>query len=545
MISEQLYELAFRYKKTKLWNRIRDTEIFAVSLSDDRIGYISIMGGAKQHYAFALYIGSNAFQGLYSITTTNPVFLTEYEFHEHVLQQNYLQCLFEGKDDLADDIREEVKAYARANKMKLTGKNPYPHFLKFQKNCMPWHLETLQEQNDLCEAFSAAIALSELLDKNIPGMLGFTNLTEKTTTIPFLRKTNDGYVIEKINIPSIMPVIHPEPKPENDILVQKIKKQKKKCKLECRIIRFSQPVQDSEDEIPAFPVTLLAYNPAKDFLFPVMPTLNYEENAEELLNSFMNSLLASGTCPSEIKVSDKRTYALLKEFCERLHSKLIFKEDLPVLDEVAAEFWYSFSEIAEPEPEKVLEALHMLMEMDEEELKALPPELRQEFEMLMQNPEFVNNMHELFDDNPDTNVKKMSKESDNSKQSYIISVSLGTGCYRHIQISSGSTLLQLHSAIIDAFEFFDDHAHAFFMDNKKWSDWDAYYMKEVADGGRTTDKYRLNQIGLDIGTLFKYVFDFGDEWTFQCKILRILNEPTKTPKVIKSKGVAPEQYGYW
>ena len=83
------------------------------------------------------------------------------------------------------------------------------------------------------------------------------------------------------------------------------------------------------------------------------------------------------------------------------------------------------------------------------------------------------------------------------------------------------------------------------MDNKKWSDWDAYYMKEVADGGRTTDKYRLNQIGLDIGTLFKYVFDFGDEWTFQCKILRILNEPTKTPKVIKSKGVAPEQYGYW
>lgn len=545
MISEQLYELAFRYKKTKLWNIIRDTEIFAVTLSGDRIGYISIMGGSGGHYALALYIGNEDFQGLYSIATVNPIFLTEYKFHEHILQQNCLQCLFEGKDDLTEDIREEVKAYARANKIKLAGKNPYPHFLKFQANCMPWHLQTEQEQNDLCEAFSAAIALSELLDKKKPHMLGFSNLNEKTTEIPLLKKTDDGYTLQKMNIPSIMPVIHPEPKPENDILVQKLKKQKKKCKLECRIIRFPKPVQDSEEEIPAFPVTLLALNAVKDFLFPVMSVLNYEENAEELLNSFMNALLEAGFCPSEIKVSDKRTYALLKAFCECLHIKLIFKENLPALDEVSYEFWYSFSEVMDPEPEAVLEALHMLMEMDEEELKALPPELQQQFKMLMQNPNFIDEMHELFDDSPDMPVKKISKETASAKQSYIISVSLGTGCYRHIRISCENTLQQLHSAIIDAFEFLDDHAHAFFMDNKKWSDWDSYYMREVADGGRTTDKYRLNQVGLDIGMPFKYVFDFGDEWTFQCKVLRILNEPTKIPTVIKSKGAAPEQYGYW
>ena len=545
MISEQLYELAFRYKKTKLWNLLCDTEIFAVNLSNDRIGYISIMGGNKEHYALALYIGKEAFQGLYSIATTNPVFLTKYEFHEHILQQNCLQCLFEGKDDLEDDIREEVKSFARANKIKLAGKNPYPHFLKFQKNHMPRNLETIPEQDDLCEAFSAAIALSELLDKKTPGMLGFTNLNEKTTGIPLLKKTSDGYIVEKINIPSIMPVIHPEPQLENDILVQKIKKQEKKCKLECRIILFPEPVQNSEEEIPIFPVILMALNPTTDFIFPVIPVLNYEENAEELLNSFMNALVEYKSCPSEIKVSDKRTYGFLKAFCERLHIKLIFTNDTLPLNAACNEFWYSFSEIAEPEPEKVLESLHMLMEMDEEELNTLPPELRQEFEMLMQNPEFVSNMHELFDNSLDMSVKKISNGTASSKQSYIISVSLGNGCYRHIQISSDSTLQELHSAIIDAFDFIDDHAHAFFMDNKKWSDRDSYYMKEVADGGRTTDKYRLNQIGLDIGMPFKYIFDFGDEWIFQCKVLRILNEPTNIPKVIKRKGAAPEQYGYW
>ena len=52
---------------------------------------------------------------------------------------------------------------------------------------------------------------------------------------------------------------------------------------------------------------------------------------------------------------------------------------------------------------------------------------------------------------------------------YVISVSLCTGCYRHIQIAASATLYRLHKAILDAFEFVDDHMHAFFMDNHLWS----------------------------------------------------------------------------
>ena len=42
-------------------------------------------------------------------------------------------------------------------------------------------------------------------------------------------------------------------------------------------------------------------------------------------------------------------------------------------------------------------------------------------------------------------------------ESFVISVSLGTGCYRHIQISANATLYKLHQAILKAFEFEDDH----------------------------------------------------------------------------------------
>lgn len=46
-------------------------------------------------------------------------------------------------------------------------------------------------------------------------------------------------------------------------------------------------------------------------------------------------------------------------------------------------------------------------------------------------------------------------------KSYVVSVSLGTGCYRHIRIGEQETLDRLHEVILDAFDFDDDHAHAF------------------------------------------------------------------------------------
>ena len=76
-------------------------------------------------------------------------------------------------------------------------------------------------------------------------------------------------------------------------------------------------------------------------------------------------------------------------------------------------------------------------------------------------------------------------------ESYVISVSLGTGCYRHIQISASATLYRLHQAILNAFEFEDDHMHAFFMDNKRWSQWECYVSSKSEATDRLTKRYSL------------------------------------------------------
>ncbi|NLE93391.1 MAG: plasmid pRiA4b ORF-3 family protein [Chloroflexi bacterium] len=136
-------------------------------------------------------------------------------------------------------------------------------------------------------------------------------------------------------------------------------------------------------------------------------------------------------------------------------------------------------------------------------------------------------------------------------KSFVISVNLYKGCYRHVQIAQDATLENLSDAILQAFSFDDDHMHAFFMDNVAWSRADCYVMatmdEEDDDNQRHTWKYRLRQV-MQVGSKFKYVFDFGDNWQFQC---RVLSEkawdapPDNFALIIRKVGEAPAQYGEW
>jgi hypothetical protein len=127
----------------------------------------------------------------------------------------------------------------------------------------------------------------------------------------------------------------------------------------------------------------------------------------------------------------------------------------------------------------------------------------------------------------------------------IISVSAGTGCYRHIKISNQATLEELSDEILEAFEFVNDHAHAFFMDNRAWSHMDSYFFAmedEDCDDERYTYDYTLQEAGCKLNKKFLYIFDYGNEWRFACRVLKELDEPTDEPQVIRSKGEPPMQY---
>jgi len=125
---------------------------------------------------------------------------------------------------------------------------------------------------------------------------------------------------------------------------------------------------------------------------------------------------------------------------------------------------------------------------------------------------------------------------------YVFSVSYCPGCYRHIKISSRATLFDLHEAIIESFDFDDDHAHAFFMNNKAWDSSMEYSIPEVSDCPRHTNDTYLSVFNFSKGDKFLYIFDFGDEWRFSVKFLRKIDEVCNTTEIIKCVGEAPIQY---
>ena len=129
----------------------------------------------------------------------------------------------------------------------------------------------------------------------------------------------------------------------------------------------------------------------------------------------------------------------------------------------------------------------------------------------------------------------------------VISVSAGSGCYRHLKISDQTTLEDLGDAILEAFDFINDHAHAFFMNNRPWTEDNCYYAESVDEDNeyRHTCDYTIKKARLHVDQKFVYVFDFGDDWRFRCRVLKILDEQTEFPEVIRSKGEAPCQLAPW
>lgn len=126
--------------------------------------------------------------------------------------------------------------------------------------------------------------------------------------------------------------------------------------------------------------------------------------------------------------------------------------------------------------------------------------------------------------------------------SYVIRVSLGRGFNRDIQIDADDNFDNFHRAIQRAVEFDDDHLYAFFMDNKVWSKKAAIFSPRETESSPRADTVTLRQCALSVGSKFMYLFDYGDEWRFQCRVTKVLDVKTAEAYIVKGKGSPPVQY---
>jgi hypothetical protein len=119
---------------------------------------------------------------------------------------------------------------------------------------------------------------------------------------------------------------------------------------------------------------------------------------------------------------------------------------------------------------------------------------------------------------------------------------------RVIEIRGDQTLEQLHNAIFQAYDRWDQHLYEFQLGKRPFDpDGPNYGIPDGTSGkkgpgdARTT---KLDDLGLTPQRVFGYWFDFGDNWYHQVQVERIEQAiPTVTyPRVIKRVGKSPPQY---
>ena len=169
MTRETLYDLAFRYKKTKLWKRLLDTQIFAARTENGETIFICIMGILGEHISVAVY-PENEFYSYYKfldIESFSDDRLTTDHFEQYI-SSSCIQCSFENKDMLHSSELEEARAYARSHGIRFAGANAYPQFTRFIPYHAPWYVTKEGDLALLAAGLEASLALYAKL-KTDPG----------------------------------------------------------------------------------------------------------------------------------------------------------------------------------------------------------------------------------------------------------------------------------------------------------------------------------------------------------------------------------------
>ena len=374
-LAERLLELAFEYKKSKLWKVMKESELFSIRFADGEMGYISILGMQGDHCAMILYIGDTGYTCLYRLQNTDFQNLTEFEMRELAMQNDCIHCAMESKDRLFEDELEMTRAFAKAHGIHIGGKNAYPHMIRYTPDCIPWKVVSEKDQDYLAAALEAALEVSSILTDpaRAEDKERFRALLSDGDVLPCFEKEGDVFRLEETAMPMPVDPVYPEPEIANELLIARLKKKKKSGRLLLDVMRFMEPVQEEEDEAPFFPYLVFALNPTSGKLLATAKSLQPESGAQELLEDMAQALINQNFCPKSIHVMNERSYKFVEQFCHRLKINLVRSESLPELESAEDDFINSFRETEEDDFQYLIDYLENL---SDEEILAMPDEVK-------------------------------------------------------------------------------------------------------------------------------------------------------------------------
>ena len=122
--------------------------------------------------------------------------------------------------------------------------------------------------------------------------------------------------------------------------------------------------------------------------------------------------------------------------------------------------------------------------------------------------------------------------------------------YRDVAIRHTQSFLQLHHAILKAYEFDNKHQATFYRSNDHWQ-----RGKEISLA-KYDKKYKVEPLLMDATTVgseiidpnqkFVYEYDFAKNWVFWLELINVSKEENprlEYPAMVRTEGIPPSQYG--
>lgn len=493
-IRRKLYDIMLAIGEFEPWNDIdEDVPLIFIPPKSDIQVFFTIIGAHSDVCGVACYLGiENYLMARNRLTSPNT------KDEPVICMQNALIGLWGSRED----VSKENKALLKELGLKCRGEGGWLHFECYRERYIPRPLN--DEEAALLENYlgNLYMMLKSFYEKRMD-----VNFDERET---IFRKYGDNGNWYNIKLEDYTVITDKD----IQVIVRETENVKRLAampsgKMTIELEETCIPIPKKDKTIGEyFPLFITAADVKTDEIICHRELLPDESRAPALF-TIIDELCEQYGKLKEIRINDTFTEELMEDFCQKVGIKLKFQK---------------------------------------KELTHTKKALQKEISDFFDADDLDDFMGSLIDSSEDDflenrrQIKVNKKKKSDSSNTFIISVSLGTGCYRHLKISGGSTLEELHSEILKMFDFDDDHAHAFFLDNKAWSKKEEY-IASYMEGNRFSCEYTLDEV-LEEKQKFLYIFDFGEEWRFQCRVLKITEEKCSGAQIVRSVGEAPSQYEY-
>ena len=328
-----LYDAAIEIKKIECWNWMWDSDIFGVqNPANGEIGYCCVMGRAGEHFALAVYLGSEGLDGYLKIQS-GEFYLSPVDM---LNLQKSLTASFEDRRFLQKEDFQVIKKLG----LKFGGHNTWPLFRSYRPGYYPWYL-TSEEARYLTLSLLQTIDVS-LRFKGNPEML--TSPTENHYLVRVPKKDETGLSwrdvwMEPLPLEKVEIIAEPIDAGRLEEINRRIPQRQGVWEID--FFYFPQAIKEKEER-PFYPYVTLWVEHNLGLILN-----QHLGKPAECLSGFQEQFLKFAeninSLPQEILVKKEETFKLLEPITSELGIKLRSVKRLRTLENAQASMFEFFS----------------------------------------------------------------------------------------------------------------------------------------------------------------------------------------------------------